>query len=581
MGSSERSGARSVALTPRPVTRRRATRAALALPIDLLQDDLRMSTRQSDLGRARAAYAECSWLEAYEAFARADEMECLAPADLELRATAAKMLARDLESAEILERAHHGYLESGETLRAAYCAGWIGMTLLFTGAMGPAGGWLARADRLLEDVPEETVVHGYALLPVMFRHEAAGDLDAAVATAAEAAQIGKRHGDPELMALAIHAHGHMLVRAGRVPEGLTLLDEAMVAVTTAELSPFVVGIVYCGVILACQEGFEVARAREWTLELTRWVERQRDLVAFTGRCLVHRAEILQLGGSWAEALEEARLAAERFVETKNPAAGLAHYRQGELLRLRGEFTAAEEAYRDASRQGWEPQPGLAQLRLAQGRRDVALAAIRRARAEVTAPLKRAALLPAQVEIALAVSEVDEARSACLELGELAKRYESAMLDAIVAYAQGSVALAEGDARAALASLRHAQGIWLELDAPYEVARTRELIAQACCGLGDDEAGVLELDAARQLFERLGAAPDLARLSMRTGPAHGLSGRVVEVLRLVASGKSNREIASTLVISEHTVARHVQNIYAKLGLSSRAAATAYAFEHELM
>jgi DNA-binding CsgD family transcriptional regulator len=540
-----------------------------------------VSTVRSDLARARAAYAECSWLEAYEAFARADETEPLAPADLELRATTAKMLARDVEAAAILERAHHAYLESGETARAAYCAGWIGMTLLFTGAMGPAGGWLARADRLLEDVAEETVVHGYALLPVMFRHEAAGDLEAAVANAAKAAQIGRRHGDPELMALAIHAQGHMLVLAGRVAEGLALLDEAMVTVTTAQLSPFVVGIVYCGVILACQEGFEVARAREWTLELTRWVERQRDLVAFTGRCRVHRAEILQLGGSWSEAFEEAQAAVDRLAETKNPAAGVALYRQGELLRLRGELEAAEEAYRGASRHGWEPQPGLAQLRLAQGKRDAALAAIRRADAEATEPLKRAALLPAQVEIALAAGEVHEARAACLELHELAKPYESAMLDAIVAHAQGAVALAEGDARLALASLRHAQRIWLELDAPYEVARARELIARACCALGDDEAGVLELEAARELFERLGAAPDLARVSTPAGPAHGLSAREIEVLRLVAAGKSNREIASTLVISEHTVARHVQNIYAKLGLSSRSAATAFAFEHELV
>jgi ATP/maltotriose-dependent transcriptional regulator MalT len=540
-----------------------------------------MSMRESDLESARAAYAACSWLEAYEAFARADEAEPLAPEDLELRATTARMLAREDETVEILERAHHAYLGRGETTRAAYCAGWIGTTLFYNGAVGPAGGWLARAERLLEDVPEETAVHGYALLPDVFRNEAAGDLEGAAAIAAEAASIGKRHDDPELMALAIHAQGHMLVLAGRVPEGLALLDEAMVTVTTAEISPFVVGLVYCGVILACQAGFEVARAREWTLELTRWVEQQRDLVAFTGRCRVHRAEILQLGGSWSEAFEEARLAAERLEETKNPAVGLALYRQGELLRLRGEFKAAEEAYRDASRNGWEPQPGLAQLRLAQGKRDAAHAAIRRAFAEVMEPLKRAALLPALVEIALAAGEVDEARAACLELSELALQYKSAMLDAIVAHAQGAVALADGDAPTALANLRHAQRIWLELDAPYEVARTRELIARACCDLGDDEAGTLELDAARDLFERLGAAPDLARVSMPEAPRHGLSERELEVLRLVASGKSNRQIASTLVISEHTVARHLQNIYAKLGLSSRAAATAFAFEHELV
>ena len=549
--------------------------------MNLLQDDDRMSTVKPDLEQARAAYAEGSWLEAYEAFGRADAVESLAPEDLELRVTTARMLARDDEAVEILERAHHAYLEKGEASRAAYCAGWIGMSLSYRGAVGPAGGWLARASRLLEDVPGETAVHGYALLPTIFRQEAVGHFEAAAAAAADAAEIGKRHRDPELMALAIHAQGHMLVLAGRVPEGLALLDEAMVIVTTSELSPFVVGLVYCGVILACQAGFEVGRAREWTLELTRWVEQQRDLVAFTGRCLVHHAEILQLGGSWSEAFEEAGLAAERLVETKNSAAGLARYRQGELLRLRGEYAAAEEAYRDASRSGFEPQPGLAQLRLAQGKRDAALAAIRRACAELTNPVKRAALLPAQIEIALAAGEVEEARTACLELRELAAQYESAMLDAIVAHAGGAVALAEADAQSALASLRHAQRIWLELDAPYEVARTRELIARACSALGDDEATALELEAARELFERLGAAPDLARISTPAGARHGLSDRELEVLRLVASGKSNREIASALVISEHTVARHLQNIYAKIRVSSRSAATAFAFEHELV
>jgi ATP/maltotriose-dependent transcriptional regulator MalT len=455
------------------------------------------------------------------------------------------------------------------------------MTLFYNGAVGPAVGWIARTHRLLEDVPGETAVHGYAMLPDVFRHEAEGDLEAAAAAAAEAASIGKRHGDAELMALAIHAQGHMLVLAGRVPEGLALLDEAMVAVTTSQISPFVVGIVYCGVILACEEGFEVARAREWTLELTRWVEEQRDLLAFTGRCLVHRAAILQLEGSWSEALEEARLAAERLVETNNPVAGLALYRQGELFRLRGEFAAAESAYRDASRNGWEPQPGLAQLRLAQGRHDAALAAIRRACTEMTEPLKRAALLPAHVEIGLAAGELEEARAACAELLELAKRYESAMLDAIVAFAEGAIALAEGEASTALGGLRTAQRLWLAIDAPYEIARTRELIARACSELGDDEAGALELEAARELFGRLGATPDLTRLSAQTTDRHGLSDRELEVLRLVAAGKSNREIAATLVLSEHTVARHLQNIYGKLGLPSRSAATAFAFEHELV
>ncbi len=491
------------------------------------------------------------------------------------------MLARDDEAAATLERAHLLYLEHGETLRAARAATWIGINLAARGLIGPATGWLGRAHRLVETWPEQTAEHGLLLIPLVFQHEAAGDFEQAAAVARKAAAIGERFGDRDLFALALHAEGHMLIKAGRVREGLALLDESMVVVTTQELWPFVVGIVYCGVILACSDAFEVARARQWTQALSEWREPQPELVAFTGRCHVHRAEIMQLGGSWADALEEARLAGSRFVETKNPAAGVAYYRQAELLRLQGEFAAAEEAYREASRFGWEPQPGLAQLRLAQGRPGAALTAIRRASAEVTEPLKRAALLPAQVEIALAAGETQEARAACLELGELAERYESAMLDAIVAHAQGAVALAEGDASGALTRLRHAQRIWLELDAPYEVARTRELIAQGCAALGDHEAGTLELAASRELFERLGAQPDLARVSRRGGSRYGLSERELEVLRLVASGKSNREIASKLVISEHTVARHLQNIYAKLGLSSRAAATAFAFERELV
>ena len=376
--------------------------------------------------------------------------------------------------------------------------------------------------------------------------------------------------------------GYMLIKDGRVRDGLALLDEGMVAVTTDELSPIVTGIVYCGVILACQEVYEVARARQWTRALADWWSLQPQMVAFTGRCLVHRAEIMQLDGSWRDALEEARRAGERFVETGNRAAGLACYRQGELLRLQGDFGGAEDAYRKASAFGWEPQPGLAQLRLAQGHADAAVAAIRRAESAATTPLDRARLLPAFVEIMLAADEVDSARHACAELEQIATEYESAMLGAMVAHARGAVHLAEGEPREALVALRRAAETWHELDAPYEIARTRVLVGDACRLLGDDEAARLEHEAARSIFERLGAVPDLARFSVApTKRAHGLSRRELEVLRLVASGKTNREIAASLVISEHTVARHVQNIFAKLGLSSRAAATAFAFEHDLV
>ena len=540
-----------------------------------------MSTSRSDLEAARIAYAGWSWLTATEAFVRADAAEALAPGDLELLSMSLLMLARDDDAGAVLERAHHIYVETGETLRAARAATWLGMNLAYRGLIGPATGWLSRAHRLLESWPDQTAEHGLLMLPLIFQKEAAGDFEGAAAVAGEAAAIGERLGDRDLAAMAMHAQGHMLVKAGRVRDGLPLLDESMVIATTQELLPFTTGIVYCGVILACSDAFEVPRARQWTQALTDWRDQQPELVAFTARCLVHRAEILQLGGEWADALEEARLAGRRFVATNNPAAGLAHYREAELLRLQGDFRAAEELYREASRAGWEPQPGLAQLRLAQGKAEAALAAIRRANGEVTEPLKRVALLPAHVEIALALDEIQEARTACSELRELARGYESAMLDAIVAHAEGAVELARGDASSALVKLRHAQQLWLELDAPYEIARARELIARACGALGDDEASDLELEAALHLYERLGAAPDIERIAPQTGATHGLSERELEVLRLIASGKSNREIASVLVISEHTVARHLQNIYRKLGISSRSAATAFAFEHALV
>ena len=534
------------------------------------------------LAQARRAIAERSWLEAREAFARADRSTPLDAEDLGLWATAQLMLAQDEAAVGTLERAHYRYLERGETVPAARAAIWIGMNLAYGGAVGPASGWLGRAQRLVDQEPGESAEQGYLLLPLVFRHEAAGEYEKAAAVAGQAAVMGQRFGDRDLLALAVHAQGHMLVMAGQVRPGMALLDEAMVTVTTDEPMPFVVGIVYCGVILACQAVFEVGRAREWTQALTVWVEGQRDVVAFTGRCLVHRAEILQLGGAWPDALNEARLASQRFVEAGNPAAGLAHYRQGEVLRLLGRFDAAEAAYRDASRMGWEPQPGLAQLRLAQGQVALALVAIRRASAEIAEPLKRAALLPAHVEIALAAGELEDARAACAELHSLAARYESRMLTAMAAHAEGATALAEGDADSALAHLRAAQQVWIELDAPYEVARARTLLSAACAALGDDEAAALEREAACETFRKLEAAPDLAGLEAApTRPAHGLSPRELEVLRLLARGKTNREIAAVLVISEHTVARHVQNIYAKLRVASRAAATAFAFEHDLV
>jgi tetratricopeptide (TPR) repeat protein len=334
----------------------------------------------AELDRGREAYAGQAWSEAWESLSAADRGEPLGPDDLELLATAAYMIGREADFLATLERAYRANLDAGDQPAALRCAFWVGINLARAGEMGRAGGWLGRAQRLLDSEGGDRVERGYLLLPRMFEQEASGDWEAAVATAAEAAAIGERLGDPDLFALAAHEQGHVLILNGRLREGLRLLDEAMVAVTAEELSPIVSGIVYCGVILACQDAFEVRRAQEWTAALSTWCERQPDLVAFTGRCMVHRAEIMQLHGTWADALEEARRAAERALEGENPAAaGEARYREGEIHRLAGDHDAAERAYREASERGREPQPGFALLRLAQGRGDAARATIRRVR----------------------------------------------------------------------------------------------------------------------------------------------------------------------------------------------------------
>jgi DNA-binding CsgD family transcriptional regulator len=540
-----------------------------------------------ELQRGRESYARRAWMEAYKSLSRADQVSPLGAEDLELLATSAYMLGRDDDCLSGLERAHHSYLDAAEAMRAVRCAFWVGVNLALRGEMGRASGWFGRARRLIEREERDCVERGYLLVPVMLRHEASGDWGAAYAAAADAAEVGERFGDADLLALAVHEQGLALVKQGRIEEGLALLDEAMVAVTAGELSPIITGIVYCSVIDGCQEVYELRRAQEWTAALTRWCEQQPEMVAFTGRCLVHRAEIMELHGAWRDALEEARRARQRCAQVKNQSAtAQAFYRQGEVHRLQGRFAAAEEAYRDASRCGWEPQPGLALLRLAQGNDDAAAAAIRRAVGETTDPLKRARLLPAYVEIMLAVDDAREARSAYRDIGEISARFGSCMLGAMVAHAEGAVALAEGDARAALLALRRAWQVWQELEVPYEVARVRVLLGLACRALGDDDTAELELEAARDVFAQLGAAPDLARagsLARRDASidTHGLTPRELQVLRLVAAGETNKAIAAELILSERTVDRHVSNIFTKLDVSSRAAATAYAYRHQLV
>jgi DNA-binding CsgD family transcriptional regulator len=537
--------------------------------------------------RGRTSYAKSAWLEAYELLSQADEGDLLDPDDLELLAQSAYMLGRDDDYVRALERAHHGFLDAGDVPSAARCTWWIGLNLLMRGETARANGWFGRGDRLLEREARECVERGYLLLHVMLDAFASGDAESAAALAAEATAIGERFGDRDLATIGRMDEGHALLLLGKTEDGFRLIDETMVAVTTGELSPIVVGIVYCNTISVCRIAHEVRRAREWTNALTQWCAGQPDMVAHTGVCLVHRAEVMQLQGAWRDALEELGRADERLRQgvLNQRLAGSALYRQGEIQRLQGELAAAEESFVAASRLGYEPQPGLALLRLAQGNAAGAAAAIERVLHEPSEPIRRAELLPASVEIMLAVGDLAGARRASEELDAISETHASDLLRALAAETDGAVALAEGDARAALGALRLALSTWQDIEAPYDSARTRVLLGMACRRLGDEDAAGLELEAARAVFKELGAGPDLARVnSLGSAPPksdRGLSRRELEVLRHVAGGKTNKEIATELVLSERTVERHVSNIFGKLGVSTRAAATAFAYEHQLL
>lgn len=533
---------------------------------------------------AREAFARQAWGDAYELLAAGGPLEA---DDLERLAVAAYLVGLDDESARAWERAHLECARLGDPDRAARYAFWLAFTHLLRGDMGQAGGWLARATRLVDEAGTDGAARGYLEVPAALEALAGADPAAANALANDIVDLAGRFGDKDLLALGVLLRGQASLALGETVGGMKLLDEVMVAVATGEVSPIPAGIVYCAVIEACMDVFDLRRAAEWTEALNRWCAAQPDLVPYRGQCLVHRSQVLQAHGAWGEATAEAERARQRLAEPAHPALGLALYQQGELLRLRGEFADAERSYRAASEQGREPAPGLALLRLAEGKVDAAAAAVRRMVEESRGQLTLSTMLAASVEIMLGAADVQAARSAADELATMAAAGSSPLLNAISAYATGSVLVAEGEAAAALASLRRACVDWRDLEMPYEAARARAQIGVACRTLGDHDTADFEIDAARATFERLGARPDLARVGRLLGKAKKrlrpaeLTERECEVLRLVATGKTNREIADVLVISKHTVGRHLQNIFLKLDLSSRAAATAYAYEHGLV
>lgn len=543
-------------------------------------------TAPTELERGRLAYRDRSWAEAHRLLSAADAASPLEPQDLWLLAMSAYLIGEDDRFLAVLERAHHAHQSAGEAAAATRCAFWIGFFLADRGEMGHASGWFSRARRLADALGAEHLEHGYLLLPEAHGMFAAGRYDAALQTAQAAARLAEAHEEADLLALALHVEGRALVRQTRVTEGLALLDEAMVAVAADELSPHVTGLIYCSVISACRDVYALRRAHEWTAALTEWCERQPDLQPYTGHCRVHRSEIMRLHGEWRESIEEARrVSARGGRQHERAAVAAAYYQEAEAQRLLGNFAGAEEAYRQASRLGRDPQPGLALLRMAQGDMSAAAATIRRVLGETRDALRRARLLPAAIEILLASGDLEAARDACEELEQIAGVVRGDFLEAAAAHGRGAVELARGDTQAAVSALQRARAGWQNIEAPYDAGRARELLGLAYRDLGDDDSARLEIEAARATFEKLGATPDVERLASYSRGSeratHGLTPRELEVLGLLATGKTNRAIGEKLFISEKTVARHVSNIFSKLGVSTRAAATAYAYDHQLL
>ena len=544
------------------------------------------------LEAGRQAFASRQWRAAFDLLSAADAESPLDAPDLVQLADAAYLLGRDEVAVAAWTRAHHLFVERGDRLRAARVGFWLSLCFALGGNGAQGGGWLSKSQRLIQDEHDSnSPEHGFLLVMSGLFATFKGNGEQALPLFEQAASLGERSGDSDLLVVSLLSHGQVLIERQRIEEGIALLDEAMVIVTSGQVTPIMAGIVYCAVILSCQSVYDYERAHEWTVALHKWCGSQPELVAFRGQCLVHRSEVIQLKGDWAAALAEAERACELASGRSERLMGRALYQQAELHRVAGNLQQADEAYREAGARGFEPQPGVSLLRLAQGDVKAAAASIRRVASEAGsyqgpgAGTQRIEILGPLAEIMIACGELEAARAAAAELAAVADATKMPFLQAEAARAMGASLLASGEPGPALVALREAWALWQRLDAPFESARTRVLIGRACDQLGDRETATLHVEAATAVFERLGAEVELATLRDdkrgSTGASVELSGREREVLSLVATGKTNRQIATNLGISEHTVARHVSNIFNKIGVSSRTAASAFAFEHDLL
>jgi class 3 adenylate cyclase len=467
------------------------------------------------IAAARQALDRHAWHEAFDLLRRADAERGLSAEELELLGGAAWWAGDSEACISARERAYAAYLESGQRHSAAMVALWLVRDHGNRLAGAQAASWLRRAERLLEN-ESDGVALGYL---EMMRARAAhneGRFDDAVQLAKRAVDIGARFGDRDLQAVALMYQGMATVGRGDVDDGLALLDEATVAAVSGELSPNVTGMVYCNMISTCQELAEYRRAGEWTEAAKRWCDRQA-ISGFPGLCRVHRAEIIRLRGAWPEAEQEARRACTELMDHGLPAFAGDGFNEIGMIRMRmGDLAAAEQAFVQANELGRDPEPGLALLRLAQGKVDAAATLIRRSLEEVFEPLQRVQRLPAQAEIAVANGDLETAERATAELEEIAERYGSEALRAAAAGARARLLLERDQADAAIQPARRSSQLWREVDAPYESALARVSLGLAYRSRGDEDAGVLELQAARSALEKLGAVPDAIRVTEYLG-----------------------------------------------------------------
>lgn len=522
--------------------------------------------------QAAQAAGRRDWQAAYDLYSALTDRTA---DDTERLAEAAWWVGRMDEAIRWYTEAYRQHLAADDGQGAARSALQLAISCRLVGEGARSDGWLGRCTRLLESLPEG-VQHGYALYLRIAALLGSGEIEAALEAARRMQDLGRRFSDATLACLGVYYEGRSRIKQARVREGLALLDEAMLAALSDELAPMWAGAIYCGLMDACHELRDLRRAFEWTEATRRWCQPLPLNSLYPGICRVHRAQVLQTHGEWRQAEEEALGACRDMVGVDVFAVADAHYEIGEVRRLRGDLAGAEAAYTRAHEVGRDPQPGLALLRLAQGRLDAARASIAAALAPGTGSrLGRAPLHAAQTEIALAAGDVALAEASAQEVVDTAAAFDSVGLGAEGNRCRGAVLLAQGRAVEAMASLRMAFNVFQELDAPYDAARTRLLLSDAYQALGDTDAAARERSAAEACFARLGV------VAAREGLPRGLTAREVEVVRLIASGDSNREIAEKLVLSQKTVARHVSNIFGKVGATSRSAVTAFAYDSGLM